>query len=156
MRPEASAATAICSTGCAPLAEASKVLLPSFLEAQEVARGQFLHSLPAASFTEFSVRTESSTRRPASCTPPLRPSKTGDLPKRRVANARVSRALDQVTFSDAALALHGEKRDDINANVLYYSQRKCCGRRNDAGLIPSRALSDLSPYSATNALRRIN
>ena len=38
----------------------------------------------------------------------------------------------RVTFSDAALALHGEKRDDSNANVLYYSQRECCGRRNDA------------------------
>ena len=38
----------------------------------------------------------------------------------------------RVTFSGAALALHGEKRDDSNANVLYYSQRECCGRRNDA------------------------
>ena len=38
----------------------------------------------------------------------------------------------RVTFSGAALALHGEKIDESNSNVLYYSQRECCGRRNDA------------------------
>ena len=91
-----------------------------------------LYAICTRAAWKVGVKPSSSTRRPASCTPPLRPSKTGDLPKRRVANARVSRALDQVTFSDAALALHGEKRDDSNANVLYYSQRECCGRRNDA------------------------
>ena len=34
--------------------------------------------------------------------------------------------------SDAALALRGEKLDDSNSNVLYYSQRVCCGRRTSA------------------------
>ena len=50
---EASAARAMSSTRCAPSAEASKELLPSFLAAQEVARGGSLHSLPAASLKEW-------------------------------------------------------------------------------------------------------